>query len=167
MLKIKRRQFPLAPAFAITSHAAQGQTLKKGAVVDLRIGRGTKPISSYVAITRVESREKLLIYRPFERELFTRGQQRGPELLLKHLRGEDIDWKAIEEEYMPRDKCVNCGSVKYKHEFPLQQWTRKDKCRHCTGCVDQKEDAGTPLQCSNCKLWKATAAFPETQRHKN
>ena len=101
MLKIKRRQFPLAPAFAITSHAAQGQTLKKGAVVDLRIGCGTKPISSYVAITRVEHRSKLLIFRPFERELFTRGQQRGPELLLKHLRGENIDWEAIEEEYMP------------------------------------------------------------------
>ena len=26
VLKITRRQFPLAPAFAITSHAAQGQT---------------------------------------------------------------------------------------------------------------------------------------------
>ena len=60
VLKITRRQFPLAPAFAITSYAAQGQTLKKGAVVDLCIGRGTKPISSYVAITRVENREKLL-----------------------------------------------------------------------------------------------------------
>ena len=87
-LKISRRQVPLAPAFAVTSHAAQGQTMKKGAVVDLRIGRGTKAISSYVAITRVENRKKLLIYRPFERERFTQGQQEGPELLLKHLRGE-------------------------------------------------------------------------------
>ena len=67
-----------------------------------------------------------MIFRPFERERFTQGQPKGPELLLKHLRGEDIDWKAIEEEYMPRDKCVNCGGVKYKHAFPLQQWTRKD-----------------------------------------
>ena len=61
-----------------------------------------------------------------------------------------------------------CGTnVKYKHEFPLQQWTRKDKCRHCQRCVIQKEEAGTPLECSNCKLWKVNEAFPETQRHKN
>jgi len=166
VLKITRRQFPLAPV-AITSHAAQGQTLNKGAVFDLRIGRGTKPIASYVAITRVENRSKLLIYRPFERKLFTRGQQRGPEFLLKHLRREDSDWKAIGEEYMPPDKCVNCGCVRYKHEFPLQQWTRKDKHRHCAKCVTQKEEAGTPLECSNCKWWKANEAFPETQRHTN
>ena len=68
---------------------------------------------------------------------------------------------------MPRDKCVNCGCVKYKHEFPLQQWTRKDKRRHCTFCVEQRVEAGTPLECSNCKLWKANAAFPDKQHHKN
>ena len=107
MLKIPRTQLPLAPAFAMTAHAAQGQTLKKGAIVDLRLGKGTKAIASYVALTRVKSRRDLLIYRPFDLEPFQQGQLRGPELLLQHLRGEDIDWKASEEEHMPRDKCVN------------------------------------------------------------
>ena len=53
-LKVKRRQFPLAPAFGVTAHAAQGQTFKKGVIVDLSIGGGTSPLSSYVALTRVQ-----------------------------------------------------------------------------------------------------------------
>ena len=96
VLRISRQQIPLAPAFAITSHAAQGQTLA-AAIVDLQIGRGTSSISSYVAITRVKTRNDLLIYRAFDRQLFTNGGPEGPELLLKTLRGEYVDWKAIEE----------------------------------------------------------------------
>ena len=82
VLKITRRQLPLAPAFALMAHAAQGQTLA-AAVVDLQIGRGTNPIASYVALTRMKTREDLLIYRPFDRALFTQGPQEAPELLLK------------------------------------------------------------------------------------
>ena len=70
-LKVARQQLPPAPAFALTVHASQGQTLV-AAIVDLQIGSGMSPMSSYVALTRVRSREDLLIYRPFEQELFTR-----------------------------------------------------------------------------------------------
>ena len=52
VLKVTRRQIPLASAFAITAHAAQGQTLK-AAIVDLQIRRGTSPIAAYVALTRI------------------------------------------------------------------------------------------------------------------
>ena len=58
-------------------------------------------MASYVAVTRVEKREDLLIYRPFDPELFTRDPPEGPITLLLTLRGEDIDWKAIEEKYTP------------------------------------------------------------------
>ena len=98
----------------MTAHAAQGQTLAKGAIVDLRIGKGTSPIASYVALTRVKTRADLLIYRPFEKHLFTQGPVQGPELLLKTLRGEEVDWKAIEEEHMPGAQCEGCGYVQYK-----------------------------------------------------
>ena len=37
-LKIVRRPLPMTLAFAMTSHAAQGQTFSKGAIVDLCIG---------------------------------------------------------------------------------------------------------------------------------
>ena len=69
-LKIHRKQLPLAPAWAITAHTSQGQTLR-AAIVDLQIGRGTSPVASYVSFTRVRKCEDLLIYRPLDRELFS------------------------------------------------------------------------------------------------
>ena len=38
----------------MTSHAAQGQTFSTGAIVDLCIGKGSNPLGSYVALTRVK-----------------------------------------------------------------------------------------------------------------
>ena len=109
ILRITRSQFPLAPAFAMTAHAAQGQTLTDGTAVDLCIGKGTNPLGSYVAMTRVTRREKLLIYRPFPRELFTQGVREGPDLVLHHLRGEKLDWAAIEAKHTPSKSCSECN----------------------------------------------------------
>ena len=95
-LRVKRRQLPLAPAFAITAHASQGQTLK-AAIVDLMLGKGTSSITAYVAMTRVCRREDLLVYRPFVRSPFTGGPIEGPKLLMKQLRGEHVDWQRIEK----------------------------------------------------------------------
>ena len=82
-LKVKRRQFPLAPAFGVTAHAAQGQTFKQGVIVDLSIGGGTSPLSSYVALTRVRRREDMLIFRAFDRAPRAQGEREGPALLLR------------------------------------------------------------------------------------
>ena len=91
VLIISRRQIPLTPAFAMTTHAAQGQTCDKGAIMDLKIGGSSSTMSSYVAITHVERRKYLLIYGPSLRELFDKGQTTGLELLLKVWRREHID----------------------------------------------------------------------------
>ena len=80
-LKVDRYQIPLAPASAITAHSSQGRTLA-AAIIDLQLGRGVNRIASYVAMTRVRKRTDLLIYRPFDRELFTQGPPSGPSLLL-------------------------------------------------------------------------------------
>ena len=69
VLKIGHRQLPLAPAFAITSHAAEGHALKEGAIMDLCFGRGATPLGSCVAMTRVTHRDKMLIHNPFGRDL--------------------------------------------------------------------------------------------------
>lgn len=106
-LEVKRQQLPISPAFSWTAHTAQGQTMK-AAIVDMQIGAGTSPMSSYVAFTRVKKKEDLLIYRPFDRELFTKGSLEGPELLLKVLRGEQVDWEAIEAKHMPSNMCAKC-----------------------------------------------------------
>ena len=98
-LKITRRQCPLAPAFGMTSHSAQGQTFSNGAIVDLCIGGSSSTMSSYVALTRVERRKDLLILRPFPLKLFQQGQKPGMELLLRTWRGDkDIDWPTIEQK---------------------------------------------------------------------
>ena len=56
----------------MTAYACQGTTLP-AAIVDMQSGRG-----SYVALTRTETREDLLIYRPFDLDLFTQGELDGP-----------------------------------------------------------------------------------------
>ena len=102
-LRLSGRQLPLAPDFAITARACQGAALP-AAIVDSQSGRG-----SYVALTRTEMREDLLIYRPFDLELFAQGELDGPSLLLKTFRGADIDWAAIEAKRTPPRMCAGCG----------------------------------------------------------
>ena len=144
VLKITRKQIPLAPAFAMTAHASQGQTLKGGAIVDLCIGKGSNLLGSYVAMTRVKSMKDLLIYRPFPRELFTQGPRKGPDLLLKLLRGEMLNWKEIEEEHMPSRLCKGCNFVRYKDAFHAGQWNREDKVSFCKACVEAKKMCRDP-----------------------
>ena len=159
MLEIKRTQLPLAPAFAMTAHACQGAALPT-AIVDMQSGRG-----NYVALTRTETREDLLIYRPFDLELFTQGETEGPELLLKTLRGEDIDWAGIEAKHTPSHMCTGCGLRCVKEAFQMSQWARKDAVHYCKGCVRAKTLAGAPLECiAGCGQWKPPAAFTEIQQ---
>ena len=149
-MKIVRRQLPMTPAFAMTSHAAQGQTFSKGAIVDLCIGGSSSTMSSYVAITRVERREDLLIYRPFPLHLFNKGQKPGMELLLRVWRhDETIDWKAIEAEHMPSKKCWTCNCVKKKELYSHMQWKLSDNegnlVGSCLTCVQGFVLQGKPV----------------------
>ena len=72
-LGVTRWQLPLAPAYSITAHGSQGQTLR-AAILDLQIVRGVSPVASYVAMTRLRTSEDLLIYRNFNREVFRQGE---------------------------------------------------------------------------------------------
>jgi hypothetical protein len=54
-------------------------------IADLREGRNVSWMASYAAITRVRYREDILIYRPFERGPFTKGEMMGTKLLLSKL----------------------------------------------------------------------------------
>ncbi|CAK0877809.1 unnamed protein product [Prorocentrum cordatum] len=166
-LKVKRRQFPLAPAFGVTAHAAQGQTFKEGVIVDLSIGGGTSPLSSYVALTRVQRREDMLIFRPFDIAPYQKkGERKGPGLLLRTLRGEDLDWEAIELEFMPSGRCAVCGCTKHKNMYPtVGQWSRADGLRVRSVCLEDKKRSGTPWQCMECGLWKCQEAFHASQHH--
>ena len=168
-LKIVRRQLPMTPAFAMTSHAAQGQTFSKGAIVDLCIGGSSSTMSSYVAITRVECREDLLIYRPFPLQLFNKGQKPGMELLLRVWRHDDtIDWKQIEAEHMPSKKCWTCNCVKKKDFYGNMQWKLSDNegnlVGSCVTCVQGFVMQGRPCQCTSCWNYLPETAFEEKPR---
>ena len=84
--------------------------------------------------------------------------------LLSSLGGEAIDWKAIEEEFMPHALYQGCGFVKFKSQFQQQQWTRENRQRYCKVCVAQKVEAGAPLQGIMCMLWKREEAFSRISR---
>ena len=103
---------------------------------------------------------------PFELCLFNNGGPEGPELLLKTLRGEEIDWDAMTAKYAPSAFCQFCGFTCLKQDFTLGQLSRKDCLRCCKQCVGEKEVAGTPYECFQCHLWKVADAFCSADLHR-
>ena len=148
-LRVSRFQVQLAPAYAITAHASQGQTLR-AAILDLQLGRGVSAIASYMAMTRLRKLEALLIFRDFDREVFSEGPLEGPTLLLQKLRGEDIDWEAIEEKHMPSHMCHGCETNQFKAEFSPGQWSRLSGKRYCKACEKVLSAYQTQKQCNRC-----------------
>ncbi|CAF5000969.1 unnamed protein product, partial [Rotaria socialis] len=60
-----RKALPLIPAYSITTHKSQGQTLRK-IFVDLVTPPGPVEVASfYVPLSRVKRLDDLLIVRPF------------------------------------------------------------------------------------------------------
>jgi hypothetical protein len=65
-LSIKRRALPLVPAYSITTHKSQGQTLSN-VVIDLKLPNGTDEIAAiYVPLSRVKRLTDLIILRHFD-----------------------------------------------------------------------------------------------------
>ena len=84
---------------------------------------------------------------------------------MRALRGEHLDWDAIEKEFMPSGRCALCSSVKYKNQYARGQWSRDDGLRVCSLCLEGKKSVGTPWQCVECGLWKGPDASHASQRH--
>lgn len=69
MLSIKRRALPLVPAYCITTHKSQGQTLGK-VVIDLKLPNETDDIAAaYVPLSRVKRLVDLVILRHFDHKV--------------------------------------------------------------------------------------------------
>jgi len=77
----------------------------------LCIGPTGNPFTVYVAITRAQGREKLLIFRPFDAAPFQKGIGLGRDLLLRHLRGDAINWQALLAKYFEERACSVCTEV--------------------------------------------------------
>ncbi|CAF2089237.1 unnamed protein product, partial [Rotaria magnacalcarata] len=66
LLSIKRRALPIVPAYCITTHKSQGQTLNK-VVIDLKLPSETDDIAAvYVPLSRVKRLVDLVILRYFD-----------------------------------------------------------------------------------------------------
>ncbi|CAF1508180.1 unnamed protein product [Adineta ricciae] len=66
MLSIKRRALPLIPAYSITTHKSQGETLNK-VVIDLKLPKDTDDIAAvYVPLSRIKRLTDLIILRNFD-----------------------------------------------------------------------------------------------------
>ena len=79
-LGVKRAQFLIALALAVTAYAAQGRTMG-GAIARLERGPGVSWMANYVAITRMRRHEHLLILRPFAIAPHNEGEMNGTRLL--------------------------------------------------------------------------------------
>ena len=66
ILSIKRRALPLVPAYSITTHKSQGQTLNN-VVIDLKLPNENDDIAAiYVPLSRVKRLADLIILRHFD-----------------------------------------------------------------------------------------------------
>ena len=79
---IKCTQVPIMPAFAMTAHKAQGQTMDK-AIVDLESCHGTE--SPYVMLLRVKSLDGLRILQPFSITKIQCRQSKDTRRELRHM----------------------------------------------------------------------------------
>ena len=129
-----------------------------------------------VAASRVRSREDVLILRPFPLWLFQRGAPEGPDLLLKTLRKEPVDWKAWRESKNPFAACQSCGHVKDFANFSFIEWSkvRANRAAKCLHCEKGEKTSGkrkisgdseifTKHVCDICGCSKMEAAFPVAQ----
>ena len=159
VLRITRKQFPLAPGFATTAHAAQGQTCTEGVVMDMHIGEAGDPLTAYIALTRVQDRHGLFVYRPFAARPFQQGAKVGRELLLRSWAGEKLDWSALRATYRDERQCKECNESKPASAFTAGRWKRADAARVCKECVSRHVEAREPWQCMACTAWKQEDAF--------
>ena len=96
-LRIQRKQLPLTPAFCVTVHSTQGQD-KDPLIVDVNIRQNGSKQTCYVALSRAKTRGGLHIMRPFEKETFQGQPPLGPQYLIRHLRGENLDRAVVQRE---------------------------------------------------------------------
>lgn len=96
--RIKRTQLPITPAFAMTMHKAQGQTMEK-VIIDIEGVRGTE--APYVMVSRVTSLDGLLILRDFRKEKI--NCRPSEDLQLEYQRLENLKLDTIYEIGSPHE----------------------------------------------------------------
>ncbi|MCS5585228.1 MAG: hypothetical protein NZ777_17185, partial [Pseudomonadales bacterium] len=177
VLGIMRYQVPLSPGFALTVHSVQGKE-EDPLIVDVCLSARTSRQTCYVALSRGKTRRGIYILRPFSMETFQGCSPLGPQLLLRRLRREEIDWEKVTQEVTERNaatktmkkekgghlECFGCDALLPWQLFSGSQRSKgAERC--CHDCVlkegrpkkEEKKCAGA------CQRVLARANYSETQ----
>ena len=111
----------------------------------MHIGEAGDPLTAYIALTRVQDRHGLFVYRPFPAAPFQKGAKVGRELLLRFWGGEKMDWSALRAKYRDERQCKECNEAKPASAFTAGRWKRADTSRRSSR--------------GNATAWKQEDAF--------
>ena len=117
------------------------------------------PLTAYIALTRIQDRESLYVYRAFPPEPFQKGAKLGRELLLRHWGGKRWIGKRSEHNTGRKRMCKECHESKPLSAFTAGRWKRTDAAQVCKECVRRHTENGQPWQCMACSSWKEENAF--------
>ena len=148
VLRVSRTQTPIGPDYARTAYSSQGLTLD-AAIVDLCFDDNTDPTTAYIAMSRVRCADDILIMQEFDIKIFQKGIPIGPAMLLKFLRGEDMD----------SDIAAHLASEKAKIDEEKTAKEQKKQAKQAKRALDQanskcKSNAKkkkTPAEKAACK----------------
>ena len=90
-ISAKRQGFAIVPDFGQTAHSMQGASKVAVVVTCFAVddcAKHTDTLAAYIGLSRVRTKEGLLIAEPFSPALFCHGQPPGPEIVMKVLRRE-------------------------------------------------------------------------------
>ena len=124
-----------------------------------RLRKKNNPLTAYIAATRVLDRADILIL-PFPAEPFQGGDNSFREYLLRHLRGEDLDWQTILATYCKVKTCSECKAARRMSDFSEAQKKQPQQIAVCKECTRTYRELGTPTRCSRCLRWRAAECFP-------
>ena len=122
-ISARRRGFQIVPDFGQTAHSMQGASLLSVVVDCLEVDRCTKTtdmLAAYIGLSRVKTKEALLIASPFSPALFCNGEPPGPEILLRFIR------RKIKGDNAQKDRYLYC--------FVLRMHVRAHVCVRVCVC---------------------------------
>ncbi|CAF0937589.1 unnamed protein product [Rotaria sordida] len=129
ILSIKRRALPLVPAYCITTHKSQGQTLNK-VVVDLKLPNESDDIAAvYVPLSRVKRLTDLIVLRHFDYKVLlikpSKSQlaemQRLDKLALYKKKMNATDLKYLSKTTVPVEEDISGKGRPPNERFPFQK----------------------------------------------
>ena len=163
VLRVSRTQTPVGPDYARTAYSTQGLTLD-AAMVDLCFDENTDPTTAYIAMSRVRCADDILIMQAFNINIFRQGIPIGPAMLMKYLRGEDLEADiaahlAAEDSRIAAEKQKKKQAAKQRKKLNEQKRgnrDREDRTEYMSTYDANREDRTEYMSTYNAERNKTT-----------